>query len=479
LLIGPVEVATIEEWEPGPGSLITWQPTPASRDKAREAPISSAPPSYIQARHLRNFAEQTARGIDHSRLLISACDVRGRCDVRAMTYVINGHLRRHETYRSWFEYQDADHIVRHTITNPEDIEFVPTKHGEMTSAELREQILATPNSLQWDCFEFGIIQTADHFTFFASIDHLHVDGQFLAVGLMEFQMMYAALVSGAPPVQLPPAGSYLDYCVRQRESASELSLDSPQIGAWIEFAENNDGAFPKFPLPLGDPSVPCSGGLLATTLMDEQQTERFETACVASGARFIGGLFAAVALAVYELTGAEAYYGLSPMDTRTPADLATQGWFTGLVPVTVPIAAGSFGEIARAAQDSFNAGTELAHVPFERVVELAPWLTNPQPLFPMLNFFDAGAGPLAPLLTNVLDDVHIAGYSDCRITYPMSTVVGRFRETALTVLFPDNPVARDSVDRYVEALKSVCARVAEGRSLEPLRVLTEHPRQTA
>ena len=43
-----------------------------------------------------------------SRLFIAAWDIAGRCDIRAMTYVINAHLRRHDTYRSWFEYKDAE-----------------------------------------------------------------------------------------------------------------------------------------------------------------------------------------------------------------------------------------------------------------------------------------------------------------------------------------------------------------------------------
>ncbi len=34
------------------------------------------------------------------------------------------------------------------------------------------------------------------------------------------------------------------------------------------------------------------------------------------------------------------YYGLTPRDTRrTPADAMTRCWFTGLIPITVPIAA--------------------------------------------------------------------------------------------------------------------------------------------
>jgi mycolipenoyl-CoA---2-(long-chain-fatty acyl)-trehalose mycolipenoyltransferase / long-chain-acyl-CoA---trehalose acyltransferase len=38
------------------------------------------------------------------------------------------------------------------------------------------------------------------------------------------------------------------------------------------------------------------------------------------------------------------------------------------------------------------------------------------------------------------------------------------------VLFPDNPVARESVARYIAALKPVYLRVAEGRDVvAPLR----------
>ncbi len=479
MFVGPVEIATIDEWKPGSGSVITWHPTPAAVKKAGEAPVSPVPPSYIQARHLRSHAEQSALGLDHSRLLIGACQVGGRCDIRAMTYVINQHLRRHETYRSWFEYQDAEHVVRHTMANPRDIEFKPTKHGEKTTEELRSLVVETPDPTQWDCFRFGVVQDKEHFTFYASIDHLHADGQFVGVGLMEFQMMYAALVSGSAPLQLPDAGSYDEYCIRQREFTSGLTLESPEVQAWIEFAENNDGSFPDFPLPLGDHTQHSGGDLRTVTLMDTQQTHRFEDACVKGDARFIGGLLACIGLAVHELTGTETYYGLTPIDTRsTPNDHVTQGWFTGLIPVTVPVNPASFTETARAAQKSFDASTQLAQVPFERVVELAPWLERPGPSFPLLNFFDGGVGPLAPLLTNRLDGLHLGAYSDGRVNYPLGTLVGRFGETAATVLFPKNPVARESVERYVQTLKSVCARVADGWVAAPVNQLVEVP-QTA
>ena len=474
MFVGPVEVGTIFDWNHGEGSVVSWHPSPASRAKALEAPISAVPPSYMQAQHLRGFCEQAALGLEYSRLMIASCKIAGRCDIRAMTHIINAHLRRHDTYRSWFEYEDADHIVRRTIRDAADIEFVPTRHGEMTPEELREHILGTPDPVQWDCFSFGVIQGADQFTFYVSLDHLHMDAMFAGVLATEFHMMYNALVGGGAPISLPDAGSYDDYCVRQRQSASALTLESPQVRTWVEFAENNNGSLPEFPLPLGDPSVLCTGGILTAQLMDEQQTARFESACIEAGARFSGGVFACIALAEHELTGAETYYGATPIDIRsTPAEFLTVGWFTGLIPITVPVTA-SFPDTVRAAQKCFDSGTDLAHVPFDRVVELAPWLSRPRPNFPVVNYLDGGVAPLSGVFASLLQDLNMGVWFDGRFSYQFCIFVNRMgEETIMTVLFPDNPIARESVANYFAVMKSVYVRIADGRGAAPLRNFTQ------
>ena len=51
------------------------------------------------------------------------------------------------------------------------------------------------------------------------------------------------------------------------------------------------------------------------------------------------------------------------------------------------------------------------------------------------------------------------------------SVIRLFDEVSIWVFFQNNPIARDSVTRYVKALKSVCARVVEGR--DPVRSLRE------
>ena len=115
-------------------------------------------------------------------------------------------------------------------------------------------------------------------------------------------------------------------------------MESPGVRAWIDFAQENGGSLPHFPLPLGTPSVPATGDLITVRLLDGAQTERFESACVEAGVRFSGGVFACAAIAEHEMTGADTYYVVTPITTRrNPAEFVTTGWYTGLVPITVPI----------------------------------------------------------------------------------------------------------------------------------------------
>jgi hypothetical protein len=461
--VGPLSVGTITDWEPSAGTAITWQPSRAALDAVSSAPVSDVPVSYMQGQHIRGYYEQTAAGLDYSRLMIVSCDAPGRCDVRAMTYVINAHLRRHDTYRSAFSYDGEGPIVRRTIEDPADIEFVPVRHGELTLDQSRELLAQTPDPLQWDCFRFGIVQDEDHFTFFASIDHVHVDAMIVGTTLIEFHMMYLALVGGHPPIPLPDAGSYDAFCRKQALHLDALTTASPQVKSWVEFAKGNDGSMPAFPLPLGDPSVRDTGDIVTLRMMDEEQTARFESACTAAGARFIGGVMACTGLAESELTGSDTYYALTPSDTRsTPTDALTQGWFTGLVPITVPIAGATFGEAARTAQVSFDSGRHLAELPYGRVMELDPSLQKPRPNFPVVNFLDSGSAPLSVLLTADISDLNIGIFSDGRFSYQLSIYVMRVEdETAVAVMFPDNPEAQASVATYLAALKSVFERVAE------------------
>ena len=90
-----LRVGNVSNWDPGTGSVVSWEPTQGSIANARRAPISPVPPSSMQAGHLRGFVEFRERGLDYSRAIMGSWELPGRCDIRAMTYVLSAHVRRH------------------------------------------------------------------------------------------------------------------------------------------------------------------------------------------------------------------------------------------------------------------------------------------------------------------------------------------------------------------------------------------------
>jgi mycolipenoyl-CoA---2-(long-chain-fatty acyl)-trehalose mycolipenoyltransferase / long-chain-acyl-CoA---trehalose acyltransferase len=470
LEVGKVTVKSVYDWVAEPGSVVSWAPSAATLAKAKDAPANTTPASYMQAEHLRSWLDFAAKGVDMSRLCIATWEMPGQCDVRAMTHVINSHLKRHDTFHSWFEYIDDENIVRRTIDNPAAIKFVPTKHGELAPEELQGLVMATPDPLQWDSFRFLIIQHPGHFTFCLSIDHVNIDATYPSVLLPEIGLMYDALVGGGAPLALPKAGSYLDYCDRQHQYLSSLTAESPEVKAWIEYFEGNSGTLPDCPVSLGDGSGVCD--FMSLTLLDKKQTAAFESVCVSEGARFSGGVFACAGLIERELNGVDTYYGYVVTDIRTtPEDFMTSGWITGFVPITVPVDPSSFGNTVRAAQASFDSGRELAKVPMGRVLELAPWLQRPERRVPLLFHIDLGIPPFSALVTERLEGLNARVFQDGGAPAQFDIRVTRLEnETRAVVLFPDNPVARESVTQFLAALKSVYVRVAERRySASPVR----------
>lgn len=468
--IGKITIGSIDDWTLSPGTVVSWHPTAAAREKARQAPVSSVPASYMQAQHIRGYHARLAADLDYSRLLVATCEAPGHCDIGVMTFALNAYLRRHDTYRSWFECipdgtgDSAPEVVRHTIEDPADIEYEPIEHGEMTVQQIHDHVLTTPDPLQWGCFSFGVIQSEDTFSFYASIDHVHGDATLIGITMLESQAMYQSLTVDGKPLALPEAGSYDDYCIQERRHTATLTTDSPPVRAWTDFAANNNGSFPEFPLPLGNPLERTKSNMVSELLLDAAQTERFEAACATAGVRFVGGLFACVAQVEHELTGAVTYFGLTPRDTRRSSEnFMTQGWFTGLVPITVPIAAASFAEAAWSAQASFDSSQEMAKVPYYRVLELNPELSVPRPNFPVANFFHGGAAPLNAVLAADLSGAKNIGiYSDARYSYQLTIYVFLYGEgTVMAVMYPDNPVAQKSVARYLATMKTVCVQVAE------------------
>ncbi|MDO2394329.1 condensation domain-containing protein [Mycobacterium avium subsp. hominissuis] len=471
-----VALGNINEWQPPHGPVTMWMAAPAALEAARAARRSDLPPSYQQNQHL--WAAYHGKVLDRQlpRLMVVAWDIPGACDIGAMTATINAHLHRQDTYHSWFEH-DNGVFVRRVIDRPENIDYVAVPLGQMNADQVRTHVLtSTPQTLEWGCFTYGIIQHAEYFTFYASVDHLHIDGLSAALIFLDIHLTYQELAhTGRLPAALPEIRSYRDYAVRQREKAAALTLSSPEIKDWIEFARDTDGDWPSFPLPLGDTWASSKGDLLTVELMDAADTASFDAACVAAGARFIGGVLACTALAEHELTGKTTYHGFTARDTRAPGvDTMTLGWFASLIPVTVPTAGETFAQAARTAQKSFDDAQRLADVPVERVLELATpdelGIKLPTQLPMMLSFLDFRKIPLNGLWA----ETKFGTYGDSLSHGGVNMWINRqAANTTVTMSFPDNVIARDSVLRYIATLIRVFTRVARPAADEPVVVVRQ------
>ena len=115
-----VAFEAIHDWVDAPGTVVSWEPSPATLAKVAAAPVDPTPASYMQAEHLRSWHEFAAQGVEMSRLAIATWEIPGQCDIRAMTHVINAHLRL---------LAEAGFITAHEI--PYDTEefshFIPTR----------------------------------------------------------------------------------------------------------------------------------------------------------------------------------------------------------------------------------------------------------------------------------------------------------------------------------------------------------------
>lgn len=458
-----VAIGSISSWQPGRGPVTTWTASTASREIVARSDRDPLPPSFQQAQHLRtaHFARTVGREVP--RLIMAAWDVDGWCDIAAMTEAINTHLRRHDTYHSAFDVEgdDAGIITRRTVQDPALIEFVPTALGFMDEDEIRNHVVAaTPGTLDWDCFTFGVVQKADHFTVYASIDHLHSDGSSGVLIYRDIHLTYQALVHELPN-PLPQTAGYRDFTARQGMQVEAMTMDSRPIKDWTEFAADVDGDWPGFPLDLGDTSTTSAGRVITVELLNAQQTEAFDTACRAAGARFSGGVMACAAIADHSITGTETFHTFSPSDTRTgEAQAFSAGWYASVFPVSVPVEDGDFGQMARAAQKSFDANRHLSTVPFERALDLASadelGVTPPgRPsmmvsLFDFRRLYDANANRFGLYI----DELSHGGFN--------MWVTRNADQTIVTVSFPDTPEGRHSVHDYLGVLRSAFIDAASG-----------------
>lgn len=468
-----VSFGLIDEWQPRPGRLTSWTAAPSAVAAAAQATVHAVPPSHQQEEYLRAARRNESAGFRFSRLCLIAFDIQAPLDPTALTTALTTFLRRHDTFSTWFSFEDDGGVVRRAF-DPQDIDLVFTEHGEFTtSGQIRDHVQAqTPGPSQWDCFTFGAIEWDGGFTVYCAVDHLNTDGISQAITCVDLMTLYMNAAFGMD-TPVSPVGSYLEYCDRERTISRELSWDSPHVQRWIELVQGQGGRLPRFPLPLGkeDSDTHTRSAHLTTTVFDEAAAQRFESVCRDSGANVTAGLMAVAALAYLEFTGDSEYLGMTPKSTRQAGpELNSVGWFTSLIPVPLTVGRDArFTEVAAAAARSYDAGKELTDVSFHRVLELVRpgdgISVAPGWSVPMISYIDVRKLPGVEMF----DAINGCLYGNRGSSEEVFIWINRFQDaTSMTFLYPDTAIATHSVREYTEKFVGIMEAVASQGDYEPV-----------
>jgi len=458
-----IDFGLIDQWTPPSGRLTQWAPSEHGILLSRSASEHPVPPSHQQQAYVQAAARNTDIGYRFSRLCVMTFDIDGPLDTDAMTTAVNAFVRRHDTFRSWFRMDQDDNVIRH-IVDKDALDMVAIHLADhATGDQVRHYAQNTvPGPLEWACFAIGAIDRGTSFTVYVAVDHLHSDGMSQALCCADLLTLYHAATHGQSGGNLEPAGSYLEYCHRERRATAQMSLNDPAVQQWVTLLDRNDKKLPRFPLALGlDCAQRARSRAVTFDLLDEHDGIRLDEVCVDVGVRFVAAVLAAAAVAAYEFTGQYFHLGFTPKSTRrTPEERNAVGWFANLVPFVAEITSGtSFRDVLRSVNDSYEEHRGLAHVPFHRVLELLPcqYAIPMEWVVPMISYIDVRRLPGAVMF----DHVNLGVYGNRGSSDEVYSWVNRFPgHTSMSMLYPDTLSARDSVDRYIDRYTSILRSVA-------------------
>ncbi|MFJ9457340.1 condensation domain-containing protein [Kitasatospora sp. NPDC101447] len=448
-------VFPIRDYLTEPGELVEFRASaPASALAGGGGPAHPVGACDVQATHVRRYLTAPEEG--HG-WLATFFDLPGRVDVGALARAWQAWLRRHDALRTWFT-ADGAGLTRRLLP-PQAVTVHPVGLGVRASGEavrtwMHERFAEAINPVTWPGFVAGAVLRDEKSTLFFAVDHAHTDGCSLARVFSEIRALYTAETGGAP-ARLPETGSHLDYCVAEARRNAALDPAHPVAARWVDFLGR--GLPASFALPLGvDPGGRHPSVYETVDLFDLPQAEAFARACRRGGSSFAAGAVGALALAEHELAGTSHYRRLMVAHTRGERRWhAAQGWFVNLVPVEFPVPRGrSFAATATAAHDALGRAHAMAEVSPARVLELHPAaalaLGNTVP--PVLSYVDLRHTPGSRDWTAARFGVLGSGAPVSGVSVWLWRLWQGLR---LTVAYPDNPVARDSVHRYVRHLRRI------------------------
>lgn len=481
-------LAEMARWRTAPGTVLTLGPTPASLAAAAGAPVDSAPPSFLQADHLRAYAARRRAGGVHRAWTGVATDLDGPLDRDALARALTRLVTTHEGLRSWFDLTGevpVRHVVpvadvEHAVVDVRELEVEDGSWDEALQAHLVRTFDAACRPDAWPGFVLGAVEHADGFGLFWGCDHAFTDGASQLMVASELADLYAAevaepggpaLVEGALPTP-QESGPFGVFAAEERARAATYDASSPEVRAWTDLVESRGGRLPSFPLDLGlEPGTTAPVHIASYDLLDAGAASRLDARCRALGVRTVSAVFAALAATDHLLAGRATYAGVTVLGARdTGPYLRSHGWFCTFAPVLFEVAphADDLDALLVAAHAGFESGRRTSRMPAH--VALAEMLRtgvlgpdgvgSPQ----LVSYLDVRRFPGAGRTAHERG-VHFTGEGR---TANASMWVNRDAERLYVGLqHPDAPEAHDAVARYSAVLARVAGALAEGSTSLP------------
>ena len=452
----PVSAGTITEWIPSVGPHAS---TPENAGWHRD----DRPTSFVHEAHLRRTLAHPSAGKES--WLGTAFDIAGPLNVDAFRAAVLAWIDRHEPMRT-----NAT-VDPHTgelsrVTAPvgaTDIWVIrqdECTRGDEVYEHLQHLFDEYTSPLAWPSYAFATVEPSDtdgaeRFTVFFAADHSIIDGLSIVLIAHELSRLYTEQLTGAP-AGLFPTASYLDFGVAERERCADPDAVAAAAAEWSDFLTEEDGLFPAFPVAIGDepPQRVVQSGLSAW-IMDADEAEAFTLACRRAGPGFLAGLTASMAAAAHSTSGAERFRTVTPMHTRhDPSWAASLGWFVGLGPVDVEVAAGdSFADLVLRAGTELTRTRAVSRVPMDVVGRAAGIDTEPRFV---VSFMDVRFAPDA----ETWPDVRARALRSRKYDHDVYLWFHRTPQGVnVAARFPGTEQATAAVHSYLAALRAELARV--------------------
>ena len=410
--------------------------------------------SYLQADHLRT---RSGGHVDQEGLWIGlSWKVPEDCTAQQVADALTAYARHHDTLQGWFAEQPASAVGFERLTiSPELIDFEPGEALESTSVYEDVSAILRRSCSPFEPFGYRavLITSEAQARVVVAMDHTYSDAASLLLAYAELD----SHLRGQDVPQLPSA-SYQEHAVREREVGAAMTIEDEAVGLWADFflkgQPNPD--LGRFPVPMAEAGEVFELAPYRVVMFTEEEAARLEAVAKEAGSTLPALLFAACGLAAHDEYGDDTFRFVNPVQTRTVENLGSAGWFVGLVPIHIDIAADDdLLTISRRVRAEFSRLRPTSAVPFLRVYELAGQAAGSGEVSSwggrhMCSYMDTRLVPCSD--TWVAQDMTLV--SDAGNDTNVSAWIFRGPEqTEVLAGGPMNPESGEAIVRYYEAAR--------------------------